>query len=621
MLTAVSRALSLRRLKRRKFITLSAGLASALAVRPRLFAQDGRARAAVVIGVDKAGDLVKLKGAASGASQVANWLAGEGFDTKLLSDATAPVRVNDVYTEVAERINRGTLDQLVIYFAGHGFINHYSEFWMLSGAPDNPNEAVSLRESIELARVSGVPNVAFISDACRSRPDSLGTLRVRGSLIFPNRSGNAGRSADIDVFLATLVGDASFEVPVATSAPQYEGIYTAAFLSAFTNPDDTMVRTIGGVRVVPNNKMKAHLEREVRRRAEQISIQLRQIPDTQVVSGDDRYIGKVTASDPPARVLKSVPPATIQDVAAADLAAVGIRGSRVQPSTAAIEQARRETGYESASSAIREPVDLAGLELRSGLAITGARVEAAWAHPSVGTRRRDREGDADRTSVFKVDLGTAPAASVAVEFADGGGTVVAALADFVANIAVENGRVVNVWYVPTPSNYRADLYADTRRRAANLHASVATAARFGVFRIEGGKNREQSARALADSIRVLKGFDPTLGLYAAYAYAEAGVKDQVRSVRGIMRDDLHADLFDVAMLADGLRGRKVADEGRLFPFCPMLSQGWNLLRVKDVQLSREVAGARDHLLQALWTTLDPQGFQLLSRALRAGRLR
>src|SRR5450759_1920849 len=36
---------------------------------------------------------------------------------------------------------------------------------------------------------------------------------------------------------------------------------------------------------------------------------------------------------------------------------------------------------------------------------------------------------------------------------------------------------------------------------------------------------------LADSIRVLKGIDPTLGLYAAYAYAEADLLNQVRSVQ------------------------------------------------------------------------------------------
>jgi len=231
-----------------------------------------------VIGVDKAGDLPKLHGAASGARQVSDWLRGEGFNVTLFADGDGSVRVNDVYDAVAAIVNRGTTEQLVVYFAGHGFISNYSEFWMLSNAPGNPNEAVSMRESIELAKASAIPNVVFISDACRSRADSIGTERVRGSLIFPNRSLNPSSVADVDVFLATLVGDSAFEVPVSTSAPEYEGIYTRAFLGAFIEPDNSMVRTVNGLLVVPNNHMKAYLEREVRRRAEAVSIQLRQVP-------------------------------------------------------------------------------------------------------------------------------------------------------------------------------------------------------------------------------------------------------------------------------------------------------------------------------------------------------
>ncbi len=155
-------------MRRREFVTLNARLAGALAARAPLRAQQSRSRAAVIIGVDKADNLPRLNGAASGARQVASWLHGEGFDTALFADGSGPVRVNDVYDAIARNVNRGTTEQLVIYFAGHGFISNYSEFWMLSNAPGNPNEAVSLRESIELAKASGIPNVVFISDACRS---------------------------------------------------------------------------------------------------------------------------------------------------------------------------------------------------------------------------------------------------------------------------------------------------------------------------------------------------------------------------------------------------------------------------------------------------------------------
>jgi len=146
------------------------------------------------------------------------------------------VRASDLCDGVSGLVSRGNLNQLAVYFAGHGFINSYSEHWMLSQAPDNPNEAVGLVESVALARQSAIPNVVFIADACRSRSDSLCTERVPGSLIFPNRGGPPASPSDVDQFLAILVGDASWEVPVIESAGAYEGIDTGAFLDAYRFP-------------------------------------------------------------------------------------------------------------------------------------------------------------------------------------------------------------------------------------------------------------------------------------------------------------------------------------------------------------------------------------------------
>jgi hypothetical protein len=164
-------------------------------------------------------------------------------------------------------------------------------------------------------------------------------------------------------------------------------------------------------------------------------------------------------------------------------------------------------------------------------------------------------------------------------------------------------------------------YEYEAKRLDELHATVATAARFGVFRIEGPKAaRNSTAAQMADRIRLLKGIDPTLGLYAAYAYADAGLMEQVRSVRGYMRGDLGVDLFDVAMLSGDLSGKPPGDPRGPYPFCPMLSQGWALLRVKDVRLQEDVVPVRDHLRPGLWTTLDREGMTIAEKALRDGRV-
>jgi hypothetical protein len=106
-------------------------------------------------------------------------------------------------------------------------------------------------------------------------------------------------------------------------------------------------------------------------------------------------------------------------------------------------------------------------------------------------------------------------------------------------------------------------------------------------------------------------------LYAAYAYAQAGLTEQVRSVGMFMRSDLQADIFDVAMLAGELAGRDPADSAAL-PFCPMLSQGWELLRVRRTTLPHGFDDAREFVRPALWTTLEPPGVDRALAVLKKG---
>ena len=75
---------------------------------------------------------------------------------------------------------------LVVYFSGHGYWQARADLWLLSGAPTKPQEAINLRAAIDLARYSGIPNVVFISDACRSIPNTRGGAYVDGIAAFPS---------------------------------------------------------------------------------------------------------------------------------------------------------------------------------------------------------------------------------------------------------------------------------------------------------------------------------------------------------------------------------------------------------------------------------------------------
>lgn len=602
-------------MKRRDFLGKGVVVAGSLAAWPAFAQPETSVRAAVVIGVDKAGRLPVLNAAASGARMVAQWLQSEGFAVTLLVDDKKPVEVRPIYDTVSELVKRGTIQQLVVYFSGHGYISGYSEYWLLSGAPENPNEAISHLECVELARLSGIPNVVFISDACRSRSDSLGVERVRGGVIFPSLP-SAGPPADVDVFLATLLGTAAYEVK--DSVAIHQGIYTGAFLDAFQFPDDTMVRTLNGVRVVPNNQLKGYLEREVPKRAQAKSIRLNQTPDTRVMSGEKIYIGRAATVGSPTSDARAAP--SIRDVVGLELSRVGAGHLELSAPVALAElgQFSASSGYVEAKNAILTARAPSHFETRTGFSISGARVEAAACHQAVKAEvLPPREGDP--FSLVRVDLGSAPAASVAVRFTDGSGAVLCALNGYIGSVVVDQTGVSNVSYVPSQ---RWGDYGGDRTRLQELHAVVATAARFGVFRIEGPREtRGRTAEQLADRIRVMKSVDPTLGIYAAYAYSDAGLVDKARSVYEYMSGDLQVEIFDVAMLAGRLSKRSLATADRVFPICPMLSQGWELLRVKDVTLLPEVEEARNHRRNALWTTFDPDGMRILIRAFERGKLR
>src|SRR5262245_61021348 len=127
-------------------------------------------------------------------------------------------------------------------------------FWLLTGAPDDLNEAVSLTECIDLAGRSGIPNVIFISDACRSLPSDFSASRLHGTVVFPMGSLVPGvQSPEVDRFYAASPGAASFEVSVA--ARNYTGIFTSTLLDAFKHPQDGMVRKVKGRDVVTNRSL------------------------------------------------------------------------------------------------------------------------------------------------------------------------------------------------------------------------------------------------------------------------------------------------------------------------------------------------------------------------------
>jgi len=579
-------------------------------------------RAAVVIGVNKTGDLPVLRAAVSGATAIANWLISEGFEVKLIVDKDGPVSAAAIKREVTELVNRGTLTQLVIYFSGHGVAFGTSEFWLLTGAPDDLNEAVSVVECVDQASRSAIPNVVIICDACRSIPD-FDTSLLHGTVIFPKGSFVPGvQSPDVDRFYATRPGSPAYEVKLA--ADNYSGIYTETFLDAFRHPRAGMVTKIGDVSVITNRALKSFLLDAVPARLQAAHSQVIQYPDSKLESSDSTYIGRALAEASVRLAPVGPPNVTIAEIAnhQFSLTGVGPLGSLRNVDPEDLARAPAASEFSATQRALLEAKKPASFETGCGFSVTGATVRAALI---AGAQNPEivSPGDAgDQPALVRIPQIYSRPVTVALVFGDGAGTVLAALPGFVGSVAVEGGHVSSVTYSPSRNSDHWDEYEAAGKRIDELRALVATSAQFGVFRIEGDReSRKAASSRLASQIRVLKAVDPTLGIYAAYAYADANVPEQVRSVQSYMRSELGVDLFDVALLADSLSGRRI--EGSLnamvVPFCPMLTQGWQLLRVREVTLAEDVQRAREDLQPGLWTTFGPRGMEFIGRAIQSAK--
>jgi len=354
-------------------------------------------------------------------------------------------------------------------------------------------------------------------------------------------------------------------------------------------------------------------------------------PDAEVLSDEDVYIGKVrvrtglpkTAGEGPPTGFRlrrraggrgpATPAVQLRDVAQAAVArAMDSAVESSEPRAQALERLSQASGFDGALDKAKSVAEITHFETETGFAVLGASVEEV-AIAGAGQADLLARGDAQHPGVVRVHP-TRAAHSVVLQFTTGEASVLAALRGYIGHVLVEDRRVMNVSYIPSTNSMRWSDYQGRRERLDQLRAAAAAAVRFGVFRLD----EKQAARELAERIRVMKGIDPTLGLYAAYAYSEADRRADIVSVLDCMRSDIEADLFDVRLLARGGIASTDLRDGQVVPFCPLLTQGWNFLRARRVALPTILEDAQDELEPALWTTFKPARARLILDAIKGG---
>src|ERR1700704_4919926 len=172
-------------------------------------------RAGVFIGVDQAGGLQRLNDAAAGAQRMHAWAVEQGMkdgtQAKLITDAAGKVTPDQIFDAI-DAITKGAgVDQLILYFAGHGVNISRNEHWLLSDAPGNPGAAVDVTESVEFARFGEIQHVVVVSDACRVAPEGIQAQSVRGASVFANLEPAGAKSKPVDQFFACALGRTAAE--------------------------------------------------------------------------------------------------------------------------------------------------------------------------------------------------------------------------------------------------------------------------------------------------------------------------------------------------------------------------------------------------------------------------
>lgn len=165
-------------------------------------------------------------------------------------------------------------------------------------------------------------------------------------------------------------------------------------------------------------------------------------------------------------------------------------------------------------------------------------------------------------------------------------------------------------YTPAPGSRNYPEYVAVADELEARRAAAAVDALNGTFSVESSGDT-----ALADYVRFLKRVDPTLGIYACYAYARAGKFDEIADIYRIMSSEPETVPFDVAMLAARSGGATFPSAA---PGMPLLTQGWMMLGRFQQSLPPALAQAREFLEPSLWATFSDAGMRILEAYVSEG---
>lgn len=430
-------------------------------------------RAAVLIGVSSTGDLPKLQAVEAGIAQMRNWAIGQNITGDLLveiTDKAGKVRAYQVAEAIDKLVRRRDLDQLIVYFTGHGLHNE-SDIWLLSGAPSMAAEAVNVEGSIKAARTCGISHVVLLGDACRTAADSIQALGVKGIDIFPNDPVD-GLERPVDVYFACARGKPALEVRDPLQAARgFSGVYTEVLSECLDGKHGGVLELIeqNGITVAQitawklADKLLAEVPHRLKARLGKAAT-VNQTPVARITSRD-AWISRLLAAQLLAApktevdVLGALPHSEPNAVEAADLLlGAALAGHSDAAGSGMLGGESPDTGSGGAllMSTAAELVPTFrpnAVEPACGFRLRGARVHAVYAGAV-----RCAILDAKATRVEVAAAGTP--ASVLLELDDGRSVLMPAIPGQVTELTFKDGELAHLTYEPSQAG---DAASEARR--------------------------------------------------------------------------------------------------------------------------------------------------------------
>lgn len=561
------------------------------------------AKCAVIIGVNNTGGLPALNDAVSNAIKFNDWAVSQRFRTTLLTDQNGPVSADMIRNAVAGYVDARTATQLIIYFSGHGLLKGpMDEFWLLSDAPQNPDAAISLQTSRFYSRSCGIPHVVFISDACRTRATTAEQFGLRGSVIFSYSNGQA-TIPDIDMFYATAPGDPALEVDVThQDITTRQSLYTRLLLEGLHGRVPEVIQAHGQNNLVMSYELSQYLKTSLPAALRAQNIMRNQRPDAEITSRAPLHLSKFRNQQQ-----KNIGP---NKGNAGKLMQFEKMYEKSQP--LANERIFRDT-MEFSNRPTREEEEYIGLFREASIfekpiANTGFLVIGA----TVINRSRGESLNSAGGTFMSLDQerpGLQKTCFVQIE----NGTIypLAVLPGYIGTAIFKEGILLNVNYTPSQNSPKYDEYLHLHEEIERRRALIAVHSKNGTFRIDGNNSYLIEA---ASYYRYLKEFDPTLGVYASYAYLQAGNTRGVESVYQYMAREPEPVLYDVALLRDiCLNNLELTSVREAASFCPVLAQGWSYLALSKYGYNFIIQDFAQHLIPGLWTSFRPEAYELINK--------